>query len=111
LNIPVIHFGTATGALLESMRDAGGTTIGVDWRIPLDAAWERIGGEWGIQGNLDPIVLQGPWDVIQREADAILKRAGGRPGHVFNLGHGIHPQTPVEHLQRLVAWVHNATQA
>jgi uroporphyrinogen decarboxylase len=110
LDVPVIHFGTSTGALLEVMRDAGGSTIGVDWRVPLDTAWNRIGHERGIQGNLDPLVLQAPWSVIQREARAILDRAGGRPGHIFNLGHGIHPQTPIEGLQRLVEWVHDVSE-
>jgi uroporphyrinogen decarboxylase len=102
----LIHFGTATGALLESMREAGGTTIGVDWRVPLDLAWERIGHDRGVQGNLDPIVLQAPWEVVQREAQAILDRAGGRPGHIFNTGHGLHPQTPPDQLRRLVEFVH-----
>jgi uroporphyrinogen decarboxylase len=109
LNIPVIHFGTSTGALLEAMRDAGGSAIGIDWRIPLDVAWQRVGYDYAIQGNLDPLVLQGPWDVVQREAQVILDRAGGRDGHVFNLGHGVHPQTPPENLRRLVDWVHDAS--
>ena len=107
--LPLIHFGTGTAALLESMRDAGGSTIGVDWRIPLDLAWERIGYERGIQGNLDPLVLLGPWKVVRRETEATLRRATGHPGHVFNLGHGIHPQTPLEHLERLVELVHAYT--
>ncbi|GAC1508113.1 MAG: uroporphyrinogen decarboxylase [Chloroflexota bacterium] len=106
LDVPMIHFGTGTGALLEAMRDAGGTTIGVDWRVPLDLAWQRIGYEWGVQGNLDPIVLQGPREVVEREADDVLKRAHGRPGHVFNVGHGIHPQTPPDQMQRLVEFIH-----
>jgi len=109
LGLPLIHFGTGTAALLESMRDAGGTTIGVDWRVPLDGAWERIGFDRGVQGNLDPLVLQGPWAVVQREADGVLDRAAGRAGHVFNMGHGIHPQTPPDHLQRLVEYVHERT--
>jgi uroporphyrinogen decarboxylase len=109
--IPLIHFGTATGALLESMREAGGTTIGVDWRVPLDLVWERIGHDRGVQGNLDPIVLQAPWEVVQREAQAILDRAGGRPGHIFNTGHGLHPQTPPDQLRRLVEFVHTYTSS
>lgn len=106
LDLPIIHFGTGTGALLESMRDAGGSTIGVDWRVPLDAAWGRVGYDRGVQGNLDPLVLQGPWSVVQREAETILQRAEGRPGHVFNVGHGIHPATPPDQMQRLVEFVH-----
>ena len=107
--LPQIHFGTGTSALLETMRDAGGTTIGIDWRIPLDIAWQRIGYDRGIQGNLDPIVLLGPWDVVRREAESILTRAADHPGHIFNLGHGIHPQTPLDNLQRLVEFVHERT--
>lgn len=107
--LPVIHFGTDTGALLEAMRDAGGSALGVDWRIPLDVAWRRIGYDRSIQGNLDPLVLQGPWEMVRREARAVLRRAAARPGHVFNLGHGIHPETDPEQLQRLVDLVHEET--
>jgi len=107
--LPLIHFGTGTAALLEAMRDAGGSTIGLDWRVSLDSAWKRVGHDHGVQGNLDPVVLLGPWEVVQREAGTILERAAGRPGHIFNLGHGIHPQTPVENLQRLVEYVHAAS--
>jgi uroporphyrinogen decarboxylase len=106
LPVPTIHFGTGTATLLEAMRDAGGTAIGVDWRIPLDAAWERIGPHRAVQGNLDPLVLLGPWEVIERESHHILERAAGRPGHVFNVGHGIHPQTDPDQLRRLVDLVH-----
>jgi uroporphyrinogen decarboxylase len=104
---PVIHFGTGTAALLEAMRDAGGTAIGVDWRIPLDAAWERVGWDRAVQGNLDPLVLLGPWEVVERESRRILERAGSRPGHIFNVGHGIHPQTDPDQLRRLVELVHS----
>ncbi|GAC1474266.1 MAG: uroporphyrinogen decarboxylase [Chloroflexota bacterium] len=104
--IPTIHFGTDTSTLLEAMRDAGGNAIGVDWRIPLDVAWARIGHDRPVQGNLDPLVLQGPWDVIEREARGILARTDGRPGHIFNTGHGLHPQTPPDALERLVDFVH-----
>ncbi len=104
--LPVVHFGTNTGALLPAMRDAGGSVIGVDWRIPLDVAWDLVGDECGVQGNLDPIVLQGPWDVVRREAEGIRQRVGGRRGHVFNVGHGLHPQTPPEMLERLVHFLH-----
>jgi len=107
--LPLIHFGTGTGALLEAMRDAGGSTIGLDWRVPLDLAWERIGYDHGVQGNLEPLVLQAPWEVVQREAEAILGRAASRPGHIFNVGHGIHPDTLPEQLQHLVSYVHEHT--
>jgi uroporphyrinogen decarboxylase len=110
LGVPTIHFGVGTGELLRAMRDAGGDVIGVDWRAPLDAAWERVGGDRGVQGNLDPVALLGPWDVAAEEALRVLSRAGGRDGHVFNLGHGVLPETPVEHLQRLVELVHSKTE-
>ena len=106
--VPLIHFGTGTSALLEHMAAAGGSVIGLDWHIPLDQGWHRVGGPGvvAIQGNLDPALLLAPWDVIERESAALLQRSGGHPGHIFNLGHGILPATPVEHLERLVDWVH-----
>jgi uroporphyrinogen decarboxylase len=107
--VPAIHFGTGTGELLGLMRQAGPDVVGVDWRVPLDAAWERIGEETGIQGNLDPAACVGPWEVVERKALEVLRRAGGRPGHVFNLGHGVLPQTPPENLERLVKLVHEET--
>jgi uroporphyrinogen decarboxylase len=103
---PVIHFGTGTAGLLAAMREAGGDVIGVDWRIDLDDAWARIGTDTGIQGNLDPVTLLAPPAEIRRQAKAILDRAGGRPGHIFNLGHGILPPTPVDHAIALVDAVH-----
>jgi uroporphyrinogen decarboxylase len=103
--VPIIHFGTNTATLLEAMTEAGGDVIGVDWRIPLDAAWARI-GERAIQGNLDPAVLLGPRDQIERRAHEVLRRADRRPGHIFNLGHGILPGTPVENVKALVEIVH-----
>ncbi|PZS06662.1 MAG: uroporphyrinogen decarboxylase [Chloroflexi bacterium] len=106
LDLPLIHFGTGTAGLLEAMRDAGGGTIGIDWRVPLDVAWRRIGFDRGVQGNLDPLVLQGPWEVVRREAEAILDQAAGRTGHVFNVGHGVHSETDPDQLQRLVELVH-----
>jgi uroporphyrinogen decarboxylase len=108
--VPRIHFGTGTGELLAMMREAGADVVGVDWRTPLDVAWERIGADTGIQGNLDPAALMGPWDVVQRKADDVLHRAAGRPGHVFNLGHGVLPDTPPEHLERLVDFIHERTE-
>jgi uroporphyrinogen decarboxylase len=106
--VPLIHFGTGTATLLESMAEAGGDVIGLDWRVPLDDGWRRVGGpdRVAVQGNLDPAVLTAPWDVVQREAEDVLRRAGGRPGHIFNLGHGVLPTTPPETLERLVAYVH-----
>jgi uroporphyrinogen decarboxylase len=103
---PVIHFGTGTASLLEGMRAAGGDVIGVDWRITLDAAWRRIGYDVGIQGNLDPVALFAPSAEIERRVDDILRRAGSRPGHIFNLGHGILPETPVNHVMAVVERVH-----
>jgi uroporphyrinogen decarboxylase len=104
--IPVIHFGTGTATLLDEMRAAGGTVIGLDWRIPLDEAWARIGYDRAVQGNLDPTVLLGTLDRALAAAEDVLRRAGGRPGHIFNLGHGLLPETPVEHVQALVEFVH-----
>jgi uroporphyrinogen decarboxylase len=109
LGAPSIHFGVGTGHLLHRMREAGGDAIGVDWREPLDAAWARIGTDRAIQGNLDPAACTATWDVAERKALDVLDRAGGRDGHVFNLGHGVLPGTPVEHLQRLVDLVHERT--
>ncbi|MBS3919615.1 MAG: uroporphyrinogen decarboxylase [Deltaproteobacteria bacterium] len=105
-SVPMIHFGTSTSALLPLMKKAGGNVIGVDWRVDLDEAWARIGYDVGIQGNLDPVVLFGPVDLIKKEVKRILNQAGGRPGHIFNLGHGILPNTPVEHVSALVEMVH-----
>jgi uroporphyrinogen decarboxylase len=103
---PVIHFGTGTAGLLEAMRAGGGDVIGVDWRIDLDTAWNRIGHDVAVQGNLDPTALLAPLSEIRARAAAILGQAGGRPGHIFNLGHGILPQTPVDHVLALVDTVH-----
>ena len=103
---PVIHFGTDTAVLLDAMREAGSDVIGVDWRIPLDDAWRRIGPDVGIQGNLDPVALFAPLPEIERRVDDILQRAGNRPGHIFNLGHGILPETPIEHVQAVADLVH-----
>jgi uroporphyrinogen decarboxylase len=104
--VPTLHFGVGTGALLTDMREAGGDVIGVDWRKPIDEAWATIGYDRGIQGNLDPTMLLGPMDRLLAGADEVLRRAAGRPGHVFNLGHGILPQTKIEHVQALATHVH-----
>jgi uroporphyrinogen decarboxylase len=106
LGVPTIHFGTGTAGILREMREAGGDVIGADWRVPLDEAWKRIGYDRAIQGNLDPTVLLAPLDRMLSAADDVLKRAEGRPGHIFNLGHGILPSTPVEHVQTLAQHVH-----
>jgi uroporphyrinogen decarboxylase len=103
---PVIHFGTDTGGLLECMRAAGGDVIGLDWRVDLDTAWARVGHDVAVQGNLDPAVLLAPLADIRRRAAAILEQAAARPGHIFNLGHGVLPETPVEHARALVDFVH-----
>ncbi len=108
LQVPKIHFGTGTATLLELQRDAGGDVIGVDWRIPLDEAWDRIGG-CAIQGNLEPALLLAPRDRLLAGAEDVLRRAGGRPGHIFNLGHGILPSTPLEQVQALADYVHEKT--
>jgi uroporphyrinogen decarboxylase len=108
--VPTIHFGVGTGAILRELREAGGDVIGADWRTPLDEAWERIGFDRAIQGNLDPTLLLGPLNRMLAAADDVLARAAGRPGHIFNLGHGILPSTPVEHVQALARYVHQQTR-
>jgi len=105
VDVPTIHFGTGTAALLGRMASAGGDVIGVDWRVELDRAWAEIGDGRGIQGNLDPALLLGPWERVEAGALDLLRRAGGRPGHVFNLGHGVLPATDPDVLTRLVALV------
>jgi uroporphyrinogen decarboxylase len=107
--VPVIHFGTGTSTLLEVMRDAGGTVIGVDWCTPLDDAWRRIGSERAVQGNMDPCALVATRDVAVKHAQRVLDAAAGRVGHVFNLGHGILPETPVDHVRAVVDHVASAT--
>ncbi len=102
---PKIHFGTGTAMLLELQRAAGGDVIGVDWRVPLDLAWQRIGNR-AVQGNLDPTLLLAPRDRLLASVDDVLKRAAGRAGHVFNLGHGILPMTPLEQVQAVTDYVH-----
>jgi len=108
LDVPTIHFGTGTATLLGAMREAGGDVIGLDWRIPLDEGWERVGFDRGVQGNLDPAVLLGPWERAEEAARDVLARAGGRPGHIFNLGHGVLPGTDPDDLSRLAALVREA---
>jgi uroporphyrinogen decarboxylase len=107
--VPRIHFGTNTANLLEEMKTAGGDVFGVDWRIPIDIAWERLGYDVGIQGNLDPATLLGDMKLVQSAATDILRRVGGRRGHVFNLGHGMPPEASTENVAELVKFVHDAT--
>jgi uroporphyrinogen decarboxylase len=107
---PIIHFGTDTAGLLELMAEAGGDVIGVDWRIDLAVAWRRIGETRAVQGNLDPVALFAPPAELRRQVERILQAVAGRPGHIFNLGHGILPQTPVENVVGLVEMVHEISE-
>ena len=109
VDVPTIHFGTGTAGLLGAMADVGGDVIGLDWRIPLDRGWEAVGDERGVQGNLDPLVLLAPWERIEAATRDILERAAGRPGHVFNLGHGVPPDADPAVLRRLTELVQEAT--
>lgn len=106
---PVIHFGTGTSSLLELMKQAGGDVIGLDWRVDLREAWQRV-GDCAVMGNLDPVVLCTKPEVIRQQAKRILERAGGRNGHIFNLGHGILPETPIANVIGLVDAVHELSQ-
>jgi uroporphyrinogen-III decarboxylase len=108
--VPLIHFGTGNPALLPLMAEAGGQVIGVDWRIRLDEAWNTVGEGRAVQGNLDPLVLLAEKDEIRRRAKEVLDQAAGRPGHIFNLGHGVVQQTPVESAIALVEAVHELSQ-
>jgi uroporphyrinogen decarboxylase len=107
--VPSIHFGTGASTLLPSLAKAGGDVIGLDWRIPLDAGWALVGEGKGVQGNLDPAVLFGPWERVESAARDVLARAGGQPGHIFNLGHGVLPGTDPHVLGRLRELVHAET--
>jgi uroporphyrinogen decarboxylase len=109
--VPVIHFSTETGGMLEDIKEAGGDVIGVDWRVNLAAAWRRLGDDVAIQGNLDPLALFAPLPELERQVSGILGQVDGRPGHIFNLGHGILPKTPVEHVAALVDMVHRLSAA
>jgi uroporphyrinogen decarboxylase len=108
--VPTIHFGTGTATTLDLLREAGGDVIGADWRIPIDDAWKRIGPDRAIQGNLDPTLLLGPMQRMFAQAEDILERVKGRPGHIFNLGHGILPTTPPEHVQMVAHHVHGISR-
>ena len=110
VGVPIIHFGVGTGELLTLMRRDFVDVIGVDWRTPLDVAWDRLDLRVAVQGNLDPAVLSAPWDVIEAETDRVLARAAARDGHIFNLGHGVPPDTDPDILRRLVDLVHERTE-
>ena len=110
-DVPTIHFGTGASTLLPALAAAGGDVIGLDWRIALDEGWEAAGHERGVQGNLDPAVLLGPWERVESAAHDILARAAGRPGHIFNLGHGVLPRTDPEQISRLARLVQQVPSA
>jgi uroporphyrinogen decarboxylase len=103
--VPVIYFGTDSTALLPSMQETGAEVIGLDWRIPLDAGWRSLGLKGAVQGNLDPVLLFAGWKELKSRAQNILRQADGRPGHIFNLGHGILPETPVENVKALCDFI------
>jgi uroporphyrinogen decarboxylase len=103
--VPLIHFGVTTATLLDAMRTDGATVIGLDWRVPLDEGWARIGHHLGVQGNLDPVALFAPPGVLEAKAFDVLERAGTRPGHIFNLGHGVLPGTPLDNAIRVAEFV------
>ncbi len=105
MGVPVIYFGVDTASLLPAMRETGADVLGLDWRTPLDEGWKAVGSGCAIQGNLDPIALFAPEQVLRRRVEEVLRLAGGRPGHIFNLGHGIVPGTPVENVIQVVRWV------
>ncbi|HEV2415232.1 MAG TPA: uroporphyrinogen decarboxylase family protein, partial [Candidatus Dormibacteraeota bacterium] len=107
LHVPRIHFGTATSGLLELIASTGPDIVSIDWRVVLDDGWRRVGFDRGVQGNLDPAVLLGPAELVRSRTIDVLRRAAGRPGHIFNLGHGVPPDASVENLQLLVETVHS----
>jgi uroporphyrinogen decarboxylase len=109
VDVPTIHFGTGASTLLPAMARAGGDVIGLDWRIALDDGWAVVGEERGVQGNLDPAVLLGPWERVETAARDVLARAGGRAGHIFNLGHGVLPRTDPDVVSRLAELVQEST--
>ena len=103
--VPVIYFGTDSATLLPSMKETGAEVIGLDWRIPLDEGWRALNHSVAVQGNLDPVLLFADWKEVKSRAELILRQAAGRPGHIFNLGHGILPETPVQNVKDLGALV------
>lgn len=107
--VPLIHFGTGTATLLELMKEAGATVIGVDWRVELKDVWKRLGDDIVVQGNLDPAAMLGPRPALKEKVEQVLDQANGRLGHIFNLGHGVLPQTAAENVEAVVEWVHEKT--
>ncbi len=107
--VPVIYFSTGTSAMLDQVAGLGSDVVSIDWRVGLDVAWHNLGYDRAIQGNLDPLVLLAPWPELQAQSAEILRQADGRPGHIFNLGHGILPPTPVDNVKRLAEFVHQKT--
>ena len=103
--VPIIYFGTDSSTLLHSMKETGAEVVGLDWRIPLDTGWESLGFKGAVQGNLDPVLLFADWKELKPRAEHILRRAAGRPGHIFNLGHGILPETPVDNVKALCDFI------
>jgi len=103
--VPVIYFGTDSSTLLPSMQETGAEVMGLDWRIPLDTGWQSLDGKGAVQGNLDPVLLFADWKELKKRAEDILRQAAGRPGHIFNLGHGILPQTPVDNVKALCDFI------
>jgi uroporphyrinogen decarboxylase len=110
LSVPTIHFSTGTAGFLELLGEAGGSVQSIDWRIPLGKAWKRLGKNVAIQGNLEPIAMMAPRDLLKKKVLEVLEQANGEPGHVFNLGHGFLPETPVQNVEAVVEWVHNYTR-
>lgn len=110
VDVPIIYFGTNLNGMLPTITEIPADVLGVDWHIPLDEAWNVFGDGFAVQGNLDPVLLFAPWEEIQRRVDDILARAAGKPGHIFNLGHGILPKTPVDNVRRLVDYVHEQSE-
>jgi uroporphyrinogen decarboxylase len=108
--VPIIYFGTDSATLLPAMRETGADVVGLDWRIPLDEGWARLDHKCAVQGNLDPVLLFADWKELKSRAEDILRRAAGRPGHIFNLGHGILPETPVDYVRALVDAVHEMSR-
>jgi uroporphyrinogen decarboxylase len=105
MGVPVIYFGVDTASLLPAMSETAADVIGLDWRVPLDAGWKAVGTGCAVQGNLDPITLFAPEQVLKARVQEVLEAAAGRPGHIFNLGHGIVPDTPVENVIQVVKWI------